>query len=196
MEEGIFDTLLRYVDQGGHVMPPLFVGLFVLWYAIGYRAVTLRRGHHRHVREILDAYRKGWKRRPRGIIDRAARQGVRIGKNYPRETDKVLDETLFCHYQDVKKGRTLILSIVTIAPLVGLLGTVSGMIETFSSLGDMSLFAQSGGIAGGISQALLTTQMGLCVAVPGVVVGRLLDRRQRAIEEELDQLKALIGGTS
>ncbi|MDZ7829411.1 MAG: MotA/TolQ/ExbB proton channel family protein [Halofilum sp. (in: g-proteobacteria)] len=42
------------------------------------------------------------------------------------------------------------------------------MIETFESLGDMSLFSQSGGIAGGISQALFTTQLGLAVAIPGM----------------------------
>ena len=70
------------------------------------------------------------------------------------------------------------------------------MIETFDSLGDMTLFSQSGGIAGGISQALFSTQMGLCVAIPGVVVGRLLDRRQHRFEEELDQIKALVGGTA
>jgi biopolymer transport protein ExbB len=75
-----------------------------------------------------------------------------------------------------------------------LLGTVSGMIETFDSLGDMSLYSQSGGIAGGISQALFSTQMGLCVAVPGVIVGRLLDRRQHQFEDELDRLKAQLGG--
>ncbi|MCZ7581975.1 MAG: MotA/TolQ/ExbB proton channel family protein [Deltaproteobacteria bacterium] len=83
-------------------------------------------------------------------------------------------------------------SIVAAAPLAGLLGTVSGMIETFQSLGDMSLFSQSGGIAGGISQALITTQMGLAVAVPGMIAGRLLDRRQRFMEFELAQVKDLL----
>jgi biopolymer transport protein ExbB len=63
------------------------------------------------------------------------------------------------------------------------------MIETFDSIGEMTLFAQSGGIAGGISQALFTTQMGLCVAVPGIVIGRLLDRRQVRVEQELEQIK-------
>ncbi len=80
-------------------------------------------------------------------------------------------------------GRTMVRAIVMVAPLLGLLGTVSGMIETFDSLGDQALFAATGGVAGGISQALLTTQMGLVVAIPGLVVGRLLDRRQRALED-------------
>ena len=79
-------------------------------------------------------------------------------------------------------------SEVAVAPLAGLLGTVTGMIETFRSLGEMELFTQGGGIAGGIGEALLTTQMGLAVAVPGIVLGRLLDRRQATLEDQLDRM--------
>jgi biopolymer transport protein ExbB len=66
------------------------------------------------------------------------------------------------------------------------------MIETFDSLGNMSLFSQSGGIAGGISQALFTTQMGLVVAVPGLIIGKMLDRQQDNLERELDQITDLV----
>jgi len=66
------------------------------------------------------------------------------------------------------------------------------MIETFDSLGDMSLYSQSGGIAGGISQALFTTQMGLAVSIPGLVVNGILHRRQKDIELELAQIKDIL----
>ena len=79
--------------------------------------------------------------------------------------------------------RSPIQSIVIVAPLLGLLGTVIGMIETFDSLQDSSMYSQSGGIAGGISQALVTTQMGLLVAIPGLLIGRQLDKKQKSIEE-------------
>jgi len=82
-------------------------------------------------------------------------------------------------------------SIVMVAPLLGLLGTVIGMIETFSSLGSQEMYSQSGGIAGGISQALLTTQMGLMVAIPGLVFGRQLDKLQISLEEDLEIQGAL-----
>jgi biopolymer transport protein ExbB len=85
-----------------------------------------------------------------------------------------------------------VLSVVMVAPLLGLLGTVTGMIETFASLGEMKLFTQGGGVAGGIGEALLTTQMGLAVSIPGVIVGRLLDRRQAQLEDELSQLAELV----
>ena len=69
-------------------------------------------------------------------------------------------------------------ALVALAPLVGLLGTVDGMIETFDALGRQALFAQSGSVASGISRALFTTQAGLCVAIPGHLLGRWLDRKE------------------
>ena len=83
-------------------------------------------------------------------------------------------------------------SIIAIAPLLGLLGTVVGMVETFDSLQDMQLFSQSGGIAGGISQALITTQFGLAIAIPGLVVQGFLTRRAQRIEVDLAQLTDLL----
>ena len=66
------------------------------------------------------------------------------------------------------------------------------MIETFDSLGDMTLFSQSGGIAGGIAVALFTTQMGLIVAVPGVILKTILDRREKQIQHDLAQIKDIL----
>ena len=194
MNEPLLETFRRYLDDGGFVMMPLVLAALVLWYSIGLRLFTLQRGTTRPVRGLIADYRAGHRRDPRGMIDRAAARGVRIAEVHPGHVGELLDEHFFPYYQEVKRGRNVIMGIVSIAPLIGLLGTVSGMIETFDSLGDMSLFSQSGGIAGGISEALFSTQMGLCVAIPGLIVGRLLDRRQRRFEEELDQIKALLGG--
>lgn len=196
MTRGLYDTFAGYVEAGGFVMLPLVVGALALWYAIGYRFMVLQRGSRHHVRTLVRNYKNGLSDIPRGVIVQAARLGVQASEAYPNHTTEVLNSAFFPYYQDLKKGRTVIIGIVMVAPLIGLLGTVAGMIETFDSLGDMTLFSQSGGIAGGISQALFSTQMGLCVAIPGVVVGRLLDRRQHRFEEELDQIKALVGGTA
>ncbi len=196
MTSGLYETFTGYVEAGGFVMLPLVVGALALWYAIGYRFMVLQRGSRHHVRTLVRNYKDGLSEIPRGLIAQAARLGVQASEAYPGHTTEVLNSAFFPYYQDLKKGRTVIMGIVMVAPLIGLLGTVAGMIETFDSLGDMTLFSQSGGIAGGISQALFSTQMGLCVAIPGVVVGRLLDRRQHRFEEELDQIKALVGGTA
>lgn len=196
MSEGLYDTFAGYVEAGGFVMPPLVIGALLLWYSIGYRFMVLQRGSRHHVRTLVREYSEEIGKIPRGVIAQAARLGVRAAQQYPGQTTDVLNSAFFPYYQDLKKGRSVIMGIVMVAPLIGLLGTVAGMIETFDSLGDMTLFSQSGGIAGGISQALFSTQMGLCVAIPGVVVGRLLDKRQHRFEEELDQIKALLGGAA
>jgi biopolymer transport protein ExbB len=193
--EAILRTVLGYVDDGGFVMWPLVVATFVLWYALGYRFITLQRGSVRSVRALVERYRKPKKRRePKGIIDGAVVAGLALVREHARYEGlrALLDDCFATTEQEIKRGRVLIASIVAVAPLAGLLGTVTGMIETFDSLGDMSLFSQSGGIAGGISQALFTTQMGLSIAVPGIIVGRILDRRQQTIQHELDQLKDIL----
>jgi biopolymer transport protein ExbB len=86
--------------------------------------------------------------------------------------------------------RVLISTLCVLAPLAGLLGTVSGMIVTFDGLATGSMYSRGGGIAGGISEALYSTEMGLVVAVPGIVLGRLLDRKQRVLVDQLERLVA------
>jgi len=188
----LISDLAFYFDVGGYVMPPLFAGAFILWYAIGVRFAELRRGSARSVRQLIIRYRQGIQHAPRGLIDQAVVTGLDVVRRDPPDLRRWLDDELAEMEAATKKFHTLILSIVTVAPVLGLLGTVNGMIETFDSLGDMSLFAQSGGIAGGISQALFTTQMGLAVAIPGLVVGRLLDRKALHLRLELAQVKDLL----
>jgi len=76
--------------------------------------------------------------------------------------------------------------IAVVAPLMGLLGTVTGMIQTFQSItlfgsGDPKL------MAGGISQALVTTVLGLCVAIPTVLMHTAAATRAKRIQEILEE---------
>ena len=103
------------------------------------------------------------------------------------------DSTGNVEVSPLDSGRQMIRSIVIVAPLLGLLGTVMGMIETFSSLQTQTLHAQGGGIAGGIGQALVTTQMGLMVAIPGLLIGRQLDRKQEILEDQ-SLILSTVGG--
>lgn len=77
-------------------------------------------------------------------------------------------------------------TIAAVAPLLGLLGTVVGMIRVFAEI-----MAQGTGnasaLAGGISQALITTAAGLCVAIPALVMHRYFNGRIDAIVVDLEQ---------
>lgn len=182
-----------YVQAGGWVMPPLLLSTLVLWFAIGYRFATLKRGSKRGVRNLLSRADRGKKGNNDGILTRAMLKGRQLRDSVPRQHLRaMLDDAFYEEERELGKFNVLITTIVLSAPLLGLLGTVIGMIETFDSLGDMSLFSQSGGIAGGISQALITTQMGLAVAIPGLVVNGALHRKQKDIELELAQMKDIL----
>lgn len=186
----LIDGVRTYLEQGGFVMWPLALATLVLWYCLGYRFVTLRRGSRKSARVLLTQYRTGSHRTPKGVVDAAVVWGLAlVARNPSRRVRPLLDDAFGELRRELRSGRVAIRSIVSAAPLTGLLGTVIGMIETFDSIGEMALFAQSGGIAGGISQALFTTQMGLAVAVPGIVAGRMLDRVQSRLELELEQIK-------
>lgn len=191
---GLVADFAFYFEQGGYVMPPLVLCCIVLWFAIGYRASALRRGSRRSVRLLIERYRRGTQHEPRGVIDGAIVRGLELKRRGLPDLRRRLDDAFGSHEAELRRFSVLVKTIVAVAPILGLLGTVNGMIETFDSLGDMSLFAQSGGIAGGISQALFTTQMGLAVAIPGLIVNGFLERRQRAMRMELAQIKDVLCG--
>lgn len=170
-------------------MPPLMVATVVLWYALGYRYAVLKRGTKRGARNLIYRMAAGKIPSKDGVLVRAARTGLALREREPDDLRRYLDFAFAKEEKALRQYNILITTIVLSAPLLGLLGTVIGMIETFDSLGDMSLFSQSGGIAGGISQALFTTQMGLAVAIPGLIVNGVLNRKAQEMQLELAQLK-------
>lgn len=188
----LWSTFLEYVRDGGFVMPPLVVATMLLWFGLGWRLMTLQRGSFRSLRQLVERYKADPEAKTWGIIDAAVKQAVALKRQDERALVPRVEEAFGPLRDQMSRFDVLVKSVVMVAPLTGLLGTVTGMIETFDSLADMSLFSQSGGIAGGISQALITTQMGLAVAIPGLIFGRVLDRKRRLLDEELVELSSLI----
>ena len=95
-----------------------------------------------------------------------------------------LDEALAEEASYLNRGLATVAVLAAVSPLLGLLGTVTGMIETFQSItlfgtGDPKL------MSGGISQALITTQLGLAVAIPLVLFHSLLTGRANRLIERL-----------
>lgn len=190
---GMFAAIM---NNGGLAMWILFFLNLMLWYGLGYRHLTLRRGTTGNVRRLVRSHvKKGGKRECKGIIDyaivdalKAAAQARNIGKQ-PR---KFIDDALWPYLRSIKKYSVLVKTIVVLAPLIGLLGTVIGMIETFDALQNNVMFSQGASISGGISKALFTTELGLIVAVPGLIIGRSLEKQQRRLALEFDQITDII----
>lgn len=87
-----------------------------------------------------------------------------------------------------QRDRTIIGSLIAAAPLLGLLGTVMGMVGTFESLAVRSSQQSIEGLAGGISMALITTETGLAIAIPALVI---LYYAQREFQEGILRLNQL-----
>ena len=188
----IIDKTAFYFSQGGWVMPWLAIASVLLWFGIGYRASVTRRPDPRSVRRLIEKYEAGSDKPPRGLIEAAVVRALEIRDQRFPHLRRRLDDALADDVSELKRFSRMIKALVGAAPILGLLGTVDGMIETFQSLGDMKLFAQSGGIAGGISQALFTTQLGLAVAIPGLIINGLIERKARELSVELNQIKDIL----
>jgi len=101
----------------------------------------------------------------------------------------LLDEAITREVPDLEKGLSMIKLFAAVAPLLGLLGTVTGMIATFQAI---SLFGTGDPklMANGISQALVTTMLGLSVAIPLLFLYNLLATRSKQLVQILDEQSA------
>lgn len=116
-----------------------------------------------------------------------------VKDKYPNADTETLElklsEAILLEVPKLTSRLTIIKIISVVAPLIGLLGTVTGMINTFQAItlfgtGDPKL------MAGGISQALVTTVLGLVVAIPMVFISTMLNTRSRSVINILQQQSA------
>ncbi len=103
--------------------------------------------------------------------------------------ERKLQEVVILDMAEIKKGLPIVKVLAAVAPLMGLLGTVTGMIGTFQAItlfgtGDPKL------MAGGISQALITTVLGLCAAIPLLLTHSMLSAKVTQIGKMISEQAA------
>lgn len=194
-----FEYIQRFIElmnTGGSVMWVLFVLNLVLWYGLGYRYLLLQRGTKGTVRRLIDKHTaKGKSKEMNGMLDYAVSDALQASNDAivsGLDRRKHIQGALLPYYVDTGKYSIVVKTIVVLAPLVGLLGTVIGMIETFDALQSSTMFSQGTSISGGISKALFTTELGLVVAVPGLILGRVLDKKADRFQLEFEQITDII----
>ena len=96
------------------------------------------------------------------------------------------------HLSRVDRRRTMLAVFVGAAPLTGLLGTVIGMLSTFKGLAISTGGQTVNMVADGISEALITTQLGLVIAIPGYVMLMLIEKRQNALDTLITRIEACV----
>ena len=153
---GIIEVLLGFMDKGGDVLWLIAALLFVMWTLIFERIWYLQFGWKKDVAQVIGKWegrseRKSWEAdQIRAMLVSQAR--MQINRNLP-----------------------VIKTLVALCPLLGLLGTVTGMIEVFN------IMAVTGGgdaksMAGGVQQATIPTMAGMVAALFGVFANTYVTR--------------------
>ena len=91
----------------------------------------------------------------------------------------------------MEKGLVILETIAGIAPLLGLLGTVIGILKVFDVIAEIGV-GQATALSGGISEALITTIVGLSIGIPAVVVYNLFTNKAERLVLEIEKYSALL----
>jgi len=122
----------------------------------------------------------------KGSTARVIKATLRNIKKDRAHVEDIIMENILNESTQIDRFGSFVLVIAAVAPLMGLLGTVTGMIETFDVItefgtGDPKL------LSGGISAALVTTMQGLIVAIPLLLIGNLLSGWAQSIKDSMEQ---------
>ena len=185
---------------GGIVMWPLMVASVLIWVLMAERWLFLKReGHLRPglAATLAHLYRTEGKHDCLGLLQREKGAFAEMLKGLFQETGNPpsrsrLDRCVHEAIVGLSWSGSLLHALVQAAPLLGLLGTVLGMIETFTVLQAMGT-EEPGALAGGISQALLTTEAGLMIALPGLFGESRLRRREKWLRLEIERARLILG---
>ena len=112
-----------------------------------------------------------------------------LNHDFDRISDK-LEESIMREAPGVDRYLWILDTIVTMAPLLGLLGTIIGMFNAFQVLGDPGNAPTK--VTGGVAEALLATASGLFIAILGLFFFNALNNRVRVIMHQLETLKVML----
>jgi len=178
----VIETTTGYLHQSGWIMAPLIVVSVAMWTLILERLIALRRYTHRDVDLPLAlAAARGEIMPPRsgGIRAALVRTFVAQRSGHVSLDREILAQGCESLDRELEQRLEAITVLVVVAPLLGLLGTVLGMVQTFNVLANFGT-GNARALAGGVSVALITTQTGLLIALPGLLFsGQLRDRFQQ-----------------
>lgn len=192
-------SMLEEFKLGGNIMwPILMVAITVILFTL-YKIVYLKRVHG-DTDKIMGAVNESAARGDWESVDKimsahknhnwpvanVLRDGIAARREDRETLENVLQESILSEIPRLEKGLSIMAALGAISPLLGLLGTVTGMIRTFNVItvygtGDPKL------MSGGISEALIATKWGLCIAVPTMLLHVFLSRRANAVVSDMEE---------
>lgn len=178
--------MLEIILSGGWIMFPIIAASIIALAIIGERTLTLKRQNIIPNHLLDDAI--GWVRHYQldAIKLRELRLSSPLGRIFAsllihvdqgyEVAQRRAEETAAHEIHEMQRYMDVLANIATITPLMGLLGTVIGMIKVFAEI-MVTGTGQASLLAGGISEALITTAAGLLVAIPVLISHRWLQRK-------------------
>lgn len=169
MSGGIVETILAFMDKGGDVLWLIAILVFVMWTLIFERVWYFKLAWRKDAFRIINT----WEERP----ERKSWNAKQIRSKLLSESRELINNNL-----------PVITTMVALCPLLGLLGTVTGMIEVFN------VMAVTGGgdaksMAGGVERATIPTMAGMVAALSGLFANtyltRIANREQEFLQDQL-----------
>lgn len=180
MIKALFFSIEGYMRAGGVVMIPILMVSFFMWLLIFNRVLFLRRLYMRNIPRSMAGELVYNNQMPedrfQGANSLLVREFISARSGDPELDAFILDETVVRLVSSLDSKLALINVLAGVAPLLGLLGTVTGMMDTFDVI---TVFGTGNAkaMAGGISVSLITTQTGLMVSIPGLYMSGFLAKR-------------------
>lgn len=190
------DTLIGHIKKGGiWVYPILFFALVATLVSIFkfFEIFGFKQPDPSIIHELLELINDGHADK---ALEKAEAAPGPVGAmladavRYHADDRELLEEVLFEHMLRLQPRLERFLPLIAVtaatAPLLGLLGTVTGMINTFNLI---TIFGtgDARSLSSGISEALVTTEFGLIVAIPALILHALLQRRAQGILADMEK---------
>jgi biopolymer transport protein ExbB len=191
------DTLVEHIRKGGPVMVPIFAlaAAALLVGAIKWSGLAfIRTPSRRRLDALLGAVARSDKAQARqhaGGVSGPVGRMLATGVEHLEEPRELVEEIMYEHVMAVRLKLNRMLPFIAIcaasAPLLGLLGTVGGIINTFAMMEAQGGTGDIKALSGGISEALITTKFGLIVAIPSLLLHAFLARKARGVVDQMEK---------
>jgi biopolymer transport protein ExbB len=193
----MFDTIIHIVDAGGMTMYPLMalaiVGLIVIFQK-AYFFYAIRNPHPSKVAEMIR--RCSAKERSnllteclnqKSPVSRCFAAVLQSKKSTEAEIKSVAEEVFGLFQISMDRYLSILDTTTTISPLLGLLGTIVGMIGSFQAMSIARAHGASDEVLNGVAEALYATATGICIAVVSFIAYNFFTQRIRTMTLETEQ---------
>jgi biopolymer transport protein ExbB len=191
------ETVWEHIQKGGIWIWPILFFAFLATVTAIFKAIEIYRvkmPRPGSLHDILKAINEGDAAKALELakaVEGPAREMLVDAVEHSDESKELVEEVMYERMLEVQPNLERLLPFIAVtaatAPLMGLLGTVTGMINTFKLI---TIFGTGDAkqLSSGISEALVTTEFGLIVAIPSLIMHALLNRRSQGVMANMERM--------